>query len=75
MSPFTIAWLSILAAFLIVEFIAVFNSRPGDTLSEHVWDVLRIRGDKKATTLTWIARIVLAGLLAWLPIHLLTGKI
>lgn len=37
MSGFTIAWIVWGVAFAIIEGIALFNSRRGDTLSEHVW--------------------------------------
>lgn len=37
MSGYTIAWLGWIAYFVVVEGMALFNSKPGDTLSEHVW--------------------------------------
>ncbi len=37
MSGYTIAWLVWLAYFGVVEGMALFNSKGGDTLSEHVW--------------------------------------
>ena len=37
MSPWTWAWIGWGVYFAVVEGMALFNSRPGDTLSEHVW--------------------------------------
>jgi hypothetical protein len=63
----TIGW------FLLWELPAVFNQRPGDTLSEAVWRVLRVGGDKRSTWLTWLGRGALMTLLAWLCVHLGMG--
>ena len=37
MGFYTIAWLVILGAAGVVEWLAFRNAHPGDTLSEHVW--------------------------------------
>ena len=70
MTWFTIAWLSWLAVFLVVEGIALCNKAEGDTLSEHVWAWFSIKdkGNK------WrLRRFILLAFLAWLAVHFLTG--
>ena len=79
MSGWTIAWLVWLGAFVAIEGPALFNKKPDDTLSEHVWkwfatrreDMRNDRG--KASAWVKIRRVVLVGFLAWLSLHFATG--
>lgn len=59
---YTIAWTIWVAWFIFVEVCAIVDPDTGDTLSEHVWFLLR----------PWPVWFVFAGFLAWLLIHLLT---
>ena len=77
MSIWTIAWLAWLGLFGIIESAALFNSKSGDTLSEHVWAWFGVRtsatSDKTVTWWTRTRRVVLLGFLAWLSVHFLGG--
>lgn len=70
MTTFTWLWIIWLAWFVVVEGAAIINKDRGDTLSEHVWRWFRIHD--KPRQWTW-RRIVLAGFLAWLLIHMVAG--
>lgn len=63
--------------FLVVEGIALFNSRKGDTLSEHVWAWLGYdeRRVGPPTGSERLRRFLTLAFLAWLVVHLLTGGI
>jgi hypothetical protein len=75
--PWTIGWLIWIAIFLVWEGIALFNSKPGDTLSEHVWiwfGTQRRDGVyRKKTGWVQFRRFVLAAFMFWLGLHFLTG--
>jgi hypothetical protein len=79
MGGWTWAWLVWIAYFLVVEGFALFNSRPGDTLSEHVWAWFgtgrRRPGEPERQRSGWtqLRRVLLLAFLAWLSIHFLTG--
>lgn len=82
MSAWTWAWIGWAAYFAIVEGMALFNSRPGDTLSEHAWAWLGFaatgRGPldlRRPSGWTRLRRFVLLAFLAWLIVHLLTGGV
>ncbi|TDC29976.1 hypothetical protein [Micromonospora sp. KC213] len=71
-------WLVWFAYFAVVEGMALFNSRAGDTLSEHVWawfGTKRHPADpfRPITGWTRLRRFVLLAFLAWLSLHFLTG--
>lgn len=72
-------WLLWAAAFGVIEGAALANSKRGDTLSEHIWAFIAIRrhgvpiNDRPRWTVG-AARVVLVVGLAWLCIHLLTGR-
>lgn len=67
-------WLGWGVYFLVVEGIALFNSRRGDTLSEHVWAFLGYsEGVRYPTGTVRLRRFLTLAFLAWLVIHLLTG--
>lgn len=73
-------WALWVAYFLVVEGIALFNSKGGDTLSEHVWAWLgyRLKDDhgvqvEYPTGSQRLRRFLTLAFLAWLVVHLLTG--
>lgn len=81
MSGWTWAWIGWGVVFCVIEGMALFNSKPGDTLSEHAWawlgynalmsnDVLR-----SPSGWTRLRRFLLLAFLAWLSVHLLTGGV
>jgi hypothetical protein len=70
MDGWTVVWLLWLGMFAVVEGAALLNKKPGDTLSEHVWDWFGIRGKPKGYQ---ARRFVLLVFLAWLTTHFLTG--
>jgi len=81
-SPWTIAWIGWGVYFAVVEGMALFNSTPGDTLSEHVWAWLgyTITGQgpldpRQPSGWTRARRFMLLAFLAWLVVHFLTGGI
>ncbi|KAB1119079.1 hypothetical protein AB0N38_18930 [Micromonospora aurantiaca] len=43
MNGFTAAWVAVAAAVVVIETVALLNTRRGDTLSEHVWAWLGVR--------------------------------
>jgi hypothetical protein len=78
------AWIVWAVAFLVIEGIALFNSTWGDTLSEHVWAFLGVRGGRAdenhrtgdRITPKWtlrLARFVMTSGLVWVVIHLTTN--
>ncbi len=79
MITFTWIWLLWIAAFLGIEGVALFNSKPGDTLSEHVWAWFgtqrRKPGEPERPRSGWtqLRRFTLLAFLAWLSAHFLTG--
>lgn len=79
MSPWTWAWIGWAVYFLIVEGMALFNSKPGDTLSEHVWSFIGIRrkgaDPRDPTGWTRLRRFIVLAFMAWLSFHFLTGGI
>lgn len=61
-------WVAWLGLFVILEGYALWTDKRGDTLSETTWRWFRIH------TPGWhIRRIILAGFLGWLLIHLTAG--
>lgn len=63
---YTIAWCVWAAVGLIIEIAALRDKRKGDTLSEHIWTLVRI------PVIWWTT----AGLLIWAVIHFLgQGKL
>ncbi|GAB1641747.1 hypothetical protein [Krasilnikovia sp. MM14-A1259] len=79
MSVYTAAWLLWFAYFLIVEGMALFNSRPGDTLSEHVWAWFGTQraapGESPRLRSGWtqLRRVLLLAFMVWLSVHFLMG--
>jgi len=70
----TWAWIGWGVYFAVVEGMALFNSTPGDTLSEHVWAFLGYSGGVKYPTgWTRLRRFLVLAFMAWLSVHFLTG--
>lgn len=74
---FTVGWLVWLGAFAVWEGIALFNSKPGDTFSEHVWHWFGFnyrRGQPREVS-GWlrVRRFTGLAIIAWLAAHFLTG--
>lgn len=73
------AWAVWVVYFLIVEGVALFNSKPGDTLSEHVWMLFGTQRRKPGEPVrprsgwTQLRRVVLLAFMVWLAAHFLTG--
>lgn len=67
---FTVAWILWLVGFVVIEGIAIANSKPGDTLSEHIWRWFSIRDKQPGYR---VRRALLSSLLAWLLLHFLSG--
>ena len=72
MSIWTALWITWIAAFVIIEGIALARKDLNDTLSEHVWKWFRIR-DPRPTGLTWLLRVPLFIGGVWLTGHLAFG--
>ncbi|WIM97851.1 hypothetical protein ACTOB_001405 [Actinoplanes oblitus] len=82
MSAWTWAWLAWGAIFCAIEGMALFNSRSGDTLSEHAWAWLGYAATgqgpqelRRPSGWTRLRRFLLLAGLAWLVVHLLTGGV
>jgi len=69
---FTILWLAWGAVFLVLEGIALFNRRSGDTLSEKVW-VWSGTGTKGRAATTGVRRAGLLAFMVWLTVHFMTA--
>jgi len=67
---FSIIWAVWLGFFAVVEGVAVFNKKKGDTLSEHVWQLFSVKHEGKAV---WARRGTLYAFLLWLVTHFVTG--
>jgi hypothetical protein len=65
---FTWIWVALGSASLIVELVALLSSRPGGTLSEHVWRIIKV-DDPRPSTAVWVGRGALLLFLAWLIPH------
>ncbi|MCX4572276.1 hypothetical protein OHB41_03565 [Streptomyces sp. NBC_01571] len=74
MSPWTLSWAVWLAAFGVIEGLALANKRPDDTLSEHVWRWFAVtRHDPQPDGWTRLRRFALLAGMSWLGVHFLTG--
>lgn len=58
--PFSIGWIVIVAAGLVLEAVALLRKGRGDTASEHVWWLLR------KAPVVWFLGL---GFFAWLAVH------
>jgi len=64
---FSWAWVGWLLAFLVIEGLALFNKKKGDTLSENVWRWFGVKSGKSLRTMG------LLGFMTWLTIHFVSG--
>jgi len=73
--PWTIGWIVWIVLFLVWEGVALFNSKPGDTLSEHVWIWFGTDREKYRTKTGWVQfrRFLLLAFVLWLAAHFLSG--
>lgn len=69
---YTIGWIVWILGFGVLEYKAIKDKRPGDTLSEHVWEAIGTK-DKSPSAINWICRITLGLGFAWLIPHFFTG--
>lgn len=72
MSGWTVAWVLWIAAFAVIEGLALARKAKGDTLSEHVWKWFAVR-DKSNPVWHWAGRILLLIGGVWLTGHLAFG--
>lgn len=77
MTVWTWLWLAWVAAFGVIEGIALANSTPSDTLSEHVWRWItqpesRVKSTRKKWVV-WLGRAATGGFLVWLLLHMTLG--
>ncbi|AFV51323.1 hypothetical protein FDG66_gp03 [Streptomyces phage phiCAM] len=70
---FTAAWVAWIAAFAVIEGVALYRKQPGDTLSEHIWAWFHTAKGQQKTKTTQARRAVLVMFLAWLVVHFLSG--
>lgn len=68
MSIFTLIWIILGAVGGVTELVALGNRREGDTLSEHVWRIVRV-DDPRPTPVVWMIRVLVAGVMLWLAGH------
>jgi hypothetical protein len=67
----TYIWITLLVVAGIVEIYTIFNKKPNDTFSEHIWRWFSIKkgtGKFKKTR-----RFILLVIMVWLAVHFLTG--
>ena len=67
-------WVAWLLAFAVLEGIALWRKKRGDTLSENTWKWFSLKGDK--SKLRWWQYLLRIGFFAfwiWLTIHFLSG--
>jgi len=69
---YTVGWIIWILGFGVLEYKAVKDKKKGDTLSEHVWQVVGTT-TKKKSALNWVLRGGLGVLFAWLIPHFFTG--
>ena len=73
---FTAGWILWLAAFGVLEAIALVRKARGDTLSEHVWQWFSLKGKKTPKKPHEVAiRYGFLAFWAWLTVHFVTGGI
>lgn len=73
-SKYTILWIIWAVAFGVIEYSALKNKAEGDTLTEHVRQLIGTKTPGRNWE-NWIFRIGLAGGIAWIIPHFFTGAI
>lgn len=71
MTLYSWLWIAWAAMFCIVEYFALTNGVPGDTLSEQVWMLIGTGSERSG--LNWFFRVTLVAGFAWLVPHFFTG--
>jgi hypothetical protein len=69
---FTVAFVVLLVALVVVELIGVKRPGHGDTLTEH-WRWFNAVLNERHPWAAWLFRIATAGLLVWVLLHFLVG--
>lgn len=69
---FTVVWTTLVIVGGITELVALANRRAGDTLSEHVWRIVKV-GDPRPSPFVWILRAAIALVVLWLAGHFAMG--
>ena len=71
---FTAGWIVWILGFCVLEAIALVRKARGDTLSEHVWQWFKLKGNKRNRKPWEIAlRFGFLAFWSWLTIHFLAG--
>ena len=70
-SKYTYLWIIWILGFGAIEWAALKNDKPGDTLSEHVWNLIGSNATEKRPW-HWFLRIAVLSLLVWLIVHFST---
>ena len=66
----TLLWVGWLAAFAIIEGVALHNDMPGDTLSEHTrkWFSVKTKLGRTIFLVAWV------GFAVWFTVHIITSQ-
>lgn len=70
---YSYAWYAWGALFVVIEGLALKNKNPGDTLSEHIWNIFKV--DKETPWVLTPRKVALGGFMAWLATHFFTGGV
>lgn len=80
MNKYDAAWIAWGAGFIVIEGLALKNGRPGDTLSEKVWDTFATKRQMPGQPVTrdrsgWeqARRFTLVAGMTWLTVHFVSG--
>lgn len=73
MSVWTVAWVLWIAAFAVIEGLALARKEKGDTLSEHVWKWFAVKDENAHPVWRWVGRVLLLTGGVWLTGHLAFG--
>ena len=75
MTIYTVLWLLWGVYFLVVEGFALYKSKPGATLSAHVWAWFGTDSKSRGSKTGWarLRKFTLLAFLAWLVVHFMTG--
>ena len=71
MTFYSYLWIAWILAFCVIEFFALTNGVPGDTLSEQIWKLIGTGSERSG--MNWFFRVGLAAGLAWVIPHFFTG--
>ena len=71
---YTVLWIVWILGFGVIEYSALKNKKPGDTLTAHVRKLVGTK-TKGRNWENWIFRIGLVGFFAWIIPHFFTGAV